>query len=201
MKIVLATRNKGKMKELEDIFGEYGFNVELVGLDLFPDIGEIKETGTTFLENALIKAKTVAEYTNFVTVADDSGLEIDALEGAPGIFSARFAGEQASDEENNKKVLDLLKGVPLSKRTARFRCVIVAYKPSGKYIATEGIWEGRIAIEPRGSNGFGYDPIFEDLETGLTAAEMSIWEKNKKSHRFKAIKSLAEQWSEFIKND
>ncbi len=200
MKVVIATKNKGKLREIKDIFARNGLVLNILGLDLFPEIGDIKEDGNTFFENALKKAKTVAEHTGLVAIADDSGLEIDALNGAPGVFSARFAGEKATDEENNKKVLELLKDVPSSKRSARFRCVIVAYSPKGKYISAEGIWEGKITTEPKGEFGFGYDPIFEDLETGLTAAQMDIVEKNKRSHRFKAIKKLIELWPNFIKD-
>jgi len=194
LKVVLGTKNQGKIKEIKDIFKKEGIDVEILGLDLFPEMWNIEESGKTFLENALIKAKTVAEHTKMISIADDSGLEIDALNGAPGIYSARFAGPEADDEKNNKKVLDLLKDVPEEKRTARFRCVIVAYRPDGKYISAEGTWEGRITLYPRGDKGFGYDPIFEDLELGLTAAEMEPEEKNKRSHRYKAIKKLLKIW-------
>ena len=139
-----------------------GTGIELLSLLDYPSIPEIEEDGSTFLENALKKAKTVADSTGEAALADDSGIEIDFLGGRPGIYSARYSGPGATDEKNNRKVLSELKGVPLEKRTAAFRCVLVLYRPDGKYKVFEGSWKGLIGFEPRGTLGFGYDPIFID---------------------------------------
>jgi len=196
MRIVLASGNKGKISELDNELKKRFRDIEISGLDSFPDIGHIPETGETFLENALEKARTVAYKTGFVSLADDSGLEVDYLSGRPGVFSARFSGEGASDEENNQKLLDLMQDVPFDKRTARFRCVLVAYSPDDEYIVCNGTWEGKIATEPKGDKGFGYDPLFVDKDTGLTAAEMEQRDKNKVSHRGRAIAQLKEKFQD-----
>jgi XTP/dITP diphosphohydrolase len=193
--VVLATRNTGKIAELSQMLE--GFQLEVKGLDDFPEIGEIEETGVTFEENARIKAKTVAEATGLVAVADDSGLEVDALDGAPGVYSARYSGEDATDEKNNAKLLDALSGVPTERRSARFRCVMLAYAPGGEELAASGAWEGHIGEGPRGTNGFGYDPLFVDADSGKHSAELSSQQKNARSHRGKALRQLLADWPAF----
>ncbi len=199
--VVLATRNKGKLAELATLLQEFG--VEVKGLDDFPDVGEIEETGATFAENALIKAEAVSRATGLPAVADDSGLEVDALDGAPGIYSARYAGEGAAgessmDEKNNCKLLTALAGVEDARRTARFRCALVACTPGGKVIQAQGAWEGRILREPLGGNGFGYDPLFYDPSIGLTAAQMEPGVKSGRSHRGRAMQALLTAWPAFV---
>jgi XTP/dITP diphosphohydrolase len=198
--LLIATSNMGKAKEISEALKDFDFEIKT--LKDFPNIIPPQETGNTFFENAYLKAKYYAEKTGLLSLADDSGLEVDILNGAPGIYSSRFAGENASDEENNKKLLELLKNVPLEKRKARFVCVIVVYHPSGKYIKSEGIWEGLIGFEPRGSYGFGYDPIFlvPEYNYKKTAAELPIEEKNKLSHRGKALAKLKDILTEFLKS-
>lgn len=196
-KLVLATRNKGKIAELSDMLGPLG--VEVVGLDAFPDIGEIAETGQTFEENALIKARAVCEATGLPALADDSGLVVDALGGAPGIYSARFSGERASDAENNAKLLRELATVPEERRSARFVSVVAAVAPSGATLTARGTWEGVVARKPRGQGGFGYDPLFLDTELGKTAAELAPADKNARSHRGNALRKLVEAWPDFWK--
>ncbi|HBT20374.1 MAG TPA: non-canonical purine NTP pyrophosphatase [Peptococcaceae bacterium] len=188
-KLVIASRNKGKISELKELLKEYNF--EILSLDDYPEIPEIKETGKSFKENALIKARIAAQETGCLALADDSGLEVDALGGAPGIYSSRFAGPNKDDEANNKKLLELLEGVPFDKRTARFRCVVAAVDPQGIEITTEGVCEGKIGFEPKGSFGFGYDPIFIVDGYGLTMAELKPEIKNRISHRAKAFKKIA----------
>ncbi len=199
--LVLATRNAGKIRELRALLSRFG-DVEVVGLDAFPELPEIEETGVTFAENALLKARTVAEATGKIALADDSGLEVDALGGAPGVYSARYSAEPdhaATDVRNNEKLLRELKDVPAGRRSARFCCAIAACAPDGFHIVAAGVWEGFIGIEPRGGNGFGYDPLFTDPETGRRAAELTPEEKNARSHRARALRELARQWPEFIK--
>ncbi|MHB9095779.1 MAG: RdgB/HAM1 family non-canonical purine NTP pyrophosphatase, partial [Eubacteriales bacterium] len=158
MKIVLATGNQGKVHELKAILSN--LDVEVLSLKDFPEIDEIVEDGSTFEENAVKKAKAVTDATNLIAVADDSGLEVDCLGGAPGIYSARFAGEGKNDTDNNLKLLSLLKETPDEKRTARFRCVIAICTPCGERFTAEGACEGMIGHEMRGDKGFGYDPLF-----------------------------------------
>ncbi len=200
--IVLATRNKGKINELSDMLRAFGLEVK--GLEAFPELGEIEETGTTFSENARIKADAIAKATGLVAVADDSGLEVDALDKAPGVYSARYADHDADlagianrDQRNNAKLLRELRDVPEERRTARFRCVIVACAPSGASLEAEGAYEGRIALEPAGDNGFGYDPLFYDPGLGMTAAQMEKEQKNARSHRGQALRKLLESWQDF----
>ena len=205
-KIVLATRNAGKIRELAD--GLRAFGLEVLGLDAFPEMEDVEETGASFEENALLKAGAVARYTGRIAVADDSGLEADALGGAPGVYSARYSDMRplppeaedpalSRDERNNLVVLHELAGVPDEKRTGRFVCAMSACKPDGAGIALRGVWEGRILRGPRGANGFGYDPLFFDPEAGRTAAELNTEEKNARSHRGKALRKLLEVWPEF----
>jgi len=195
----LATRNKGKAAEIVALLED--FNVRVHTLDEFPHIGDIPETGATFAENALIKARAVARATALTALADDSGLEVDALDGAPGVYSARFAGPGATDARNNEKLLRLLQNVPWPDRRARFRCVVAAHAPraGGRELLAEGFWVGRIVLEPAGDKGFGYDPLFLDEELGLTAAQMAPEQKNTRSHRAAALRRLSALWSDFIK--
>jgi len=193
--VVLATRNPGKIAELSRLLE--GFSLEVQGLDAFPQVGEVPETGDTFRANALEKARTVAGLTGRVAVADDSGLEVDALGGAPGVYSARFAGEKASDAANNAKLLAALAGIPPERRQARFRCVMAAAAPGGETLLAEGTWEGTIALELTGEGGFGYDPLFFDPARGCTSAQLTREQKNAVSHRGKALRALLAAWPEF----
>jgi XTP/dITP diphosphohydrolase len=194
-RIVLATRNAGKIKELKALLGGYGLTV--LGLDAFPDIGEIEETGTTFAENAALKARTVAQATGLVALADDSGLEVDALDGAPGVYSARYSGEDATDEKNNLKLLAVMADMPDDRRACRFVSLVAAVAPNGEEVLAEGRWEGRVLHAPRGSGGFGYDPLFLDVGLGKSAAELSREDKNARSHRGHALRALLQLWPDF----
>lgn len=198
--VVLATRNKGKAAEIIALLDD--FNVRVRTLDEFPNIGDIPETGATFTENALIKARTVAQATGLTALADDSGLEVDALNGAPGVYSARFAGPGATDAQNNAKLLRLMQNVPWPDRRARFACIVAAHAPEagGRELLAEGFWVGRIVLEPAGDKGFGYDPLFLDEELSLTAAQMTPEQKNTRSHRAAALRRLSLLWPDFIKN-
>lgn len=195
--VVLATSNKGKIAEFKELLKDFDLTVK--GLDDYPEIGEIPEPGETFLENAIIKAQTVANITGLIAVADDSGLEVDALDGRPGVYSARYSGEGATPAKNNHKLLEELKGVNEAKRTARFVCVMVAATPDNIRIQSRGEWDGRIAFELSGAEGFGYDPLFFDPELGCVSAEMTRETKNSRSHRGKALRSLMAQWADFQK--
>lgn len=198
MKIVFATKNEGKVKEISEMLA--GMDIELVSLNHFKSLPEIVEDGQTYLENALKKAKSISEFTGETVLADDSGLQVDILEGAPGIYSARYAGEDATDEDNNVKLLARLKDVPDEKRTASFFCALVLYHQDGHYDAFEGRWQGRIIDERRGTNGFGYDPIFLSLHLNKTAAELPPEIKNKISHRGQAFAKLKSHLSKDIKS-
>ncbi|MCC8195116.1 MAG: RdgB/HAM1 family non-canonical purine NTP pyrophosphatase [Deltaproteobacteria bacterium] len=196
--VVLASRNRGKIKELAVLLQPFGVTVK--GLDAFPAIGEIEETGATFAENALLNASTVSKLTGLVAVADDSGLVVDALDGEPGVYSARYSQEEnrpATDARNTEKLLAKTAGFPDGKRTARFVSVMAAAAPDGAHIHAEGSWEGVLARTPAGTNGFGYDPVFLDPELGLTAAQMEPAQKNARSHRAKACRKLLALWPAF----
>lgn len=188
--VIIATKNKGKAKDFEAIFAPLGYKV-LTLFDVAPDM-EIEETGTTFEDNAILKAEAVAKRLNTFVIADDSGLQIDALNGEPGVYSARYAGDH-DDEANINKVLTKLKGVPEEKRTARFCCCIAITGPSHKTEIFFGTCEGKILTEKRGNRGFGYDPIFYVPSLGRTMAELTAEEKGAISHRGHAIHKLAEQ--------
>lgn len=162
-------------------------DVQLLSLLDFPDVPEIREDGRTYLENALLKARTVAHSTGEMALADDSGLEVDALHGAPGIFSARYAGPGATDGQNVQKLLEALEGVPPERRGAAFQCVLVFCRPNGVYETFTGCWQGRIHSSPVGVSGFGYDPIFYLTDKGMTVAQLAAEEKNKLSHRAQAL--------------
>jgi len=189
-RIVLASGNPGKVREIRRILGEFG--VEIVPQTEL-GVGDADETGSSFVENALIKARHAADLTGLPAIADDSGLVVDALDGRPGVYSARYAGVQASDDDNIEKLLRELHGVPDDKRTAAFHCcaVYVSADDSTSLVA-EGRWQGRILGERRGSGGFGYDPVFFDPECGRSAAELGPELKNARSHRGKALAALAE---------
>lgn len=191
MEIVLATANPGKIAEIADIMS--GLPVTFVTKDQMAPWPEIVESGDTYLENALIKARALVEFSGKAAIADDSGIEIDALDGAPGVRSARFAGPDASDEDNNQRMAELLTGTPIVGRTARYRCVAVLVLPDGTTVDAEGTCEGRIALAPVGDNGFGYDPWFIPAEQpqGLTFGQLPLDFKHRISHRGKAIRKLA----------
>jgi XTP/dITP diphosphohydrolase len=188
MKIVFATGNEGKVREVREMLD--GMGIELVSLSDYAHVPEIVEDGKSFLENALKKAKIISEFTGETVLADDSGLQVDTLGGEPGIYSARYAGESATDEENNAALLTKLKNISQEKRTAFFCCVLVLYRADGRYDYFEGKWNGQIIEERRGNNGFGYDPIFFVPELKKTAAELPAEIKNKVSHRGQAFAKL-----------
>ena len=192
-RVVLATGNAGKAKELQAMLADCGIQIVLqTELGVRP----AEETGLTFIENALIKGRNAAEQTGLPAIADDSGLEVDALQGEPVIHSARYAGADASDDENLQKLLKQLRGVPVMERSARFRCVLV-YMRHGRDPAPlicEGVWEGRILDAPRGANGFGYDPVFLVPDKNCSSAELAPDEKNRLSHRGQALAKLAAHW-------
>ena len=188
--LVLASGNKGKMAEFQRLLE--GLDVQIHSMKEYPEIGEIVEDGSTFAENALIKARAVCKATGKPAMADDSGLAVDALNGAPGIYSARFAGEQRSDADNNAKVLQLLEGVEDSKRTARFFCVIAIVLPDGREYTAEGTCEGTILHALQGEGGFGYDPLFYVESLDKTFAELTMEEKNRISHRGHANRKAVE---------
>lgn len=188
MRIIFATGNKDKMREIREILGDIG--LEIVSMKEAGLEADIVEDGKTFEENAMIKATEIAKLCDDIVLADDSGLEIDYLDKAPGVMSARFMGEDTSYDIKNRALIDKLDGVPKEKRTARFVCAIAAVLPSGKKIVTRGTIEGMIGYEIAGENGFGYDPIFYVEEYGCTTAELSPEEKNKVSHRGNALMAM-----------
>ena len=185
MKLVLATRNRGKIKEIQDILKD--LHLEILSCWDFQDLPHITEDGETFRENAIKKAESVSRQTGFPSLADDSGLEIEALRGKPGIYSSRFAGPEGNDTQNVEKVLRLMRNVPMDQRQARFRCVMALALPHEVTQTVEGRCDGLIALEPKGSTGFGYDPIFIIPAYGKTFAELGEGVKNKISHRAQAL--------------
>lgn len=194
-KLVLATRNKDKIREIRDVLRD--LDVEILSLQDYPQAPFIVEDGRSLKDNALKKAQQICQFTGLPSLADDSGLEVDYLEGAPGVVSSRFAGEDASYEDNNRKLLQLLKGVPKERRRARFRCVLALASPDKTEIIEEEC-EGLITDEPRGENGFGYDPLFLVPELGKTFAEIGLELKNRISHRGKALRRLKEILVDFL---
>ncbi len=190
-RIIFATGNEGKMREVRMILAD--LKLPVVSMKEAGVTGDIIENGTTFEENALIKARAVMERTGEMALADDSGLEIDYLDGAPGIYSARFMGEDTPYEKKNAAILEKLSGVPEQERTARFVCAIACVMPDGTELTSRGTMEGRIAYEIRGENGFGYDPIFYLPECGCSSAQISPEQKNELSHRGKALRSMKEK--------
>ena len=190
-RIILATRNPGKLAELRRILAAAGVSAAVADLADVPGMPEVAETGRTFTENALLKARAVAAFTGLPAVADDSGLCVDALNGMPGVLSARWSGRHGDDEANLRLVLDQIADVPPAERGAQFVCVAALVLPSGTEHVAEGAVHGRLAGSPRGANGFGYDPIFVPDGYELTTAEMSAEEKDKISHRGRALRGLA----------
>jgi len=192
MRVVLATGNPGKLQELRAMLEPLA--IEVVPQSQFTRTA-IPETGLTFVENAIIKARHAAQLAKLPAIADDSGLEVDALQGAPGIYSARYAGEHASDEDNLRKLLGVLSGRKAAERTARYCCALVymRWEHDPFPLISQASWEGRITEAPRGSGGFGYDPIFELSQRSVTVAELPAAEKNQLSHRGKAVRGLVAQ--------
>lgn len=188
MKLLVATRNPGKKREYAELLE--GLGLELVTLDEAGIDLEVEETGATFAQNALLKARAYRDASGLPTLADDSGLEVDALGGAPGVRSARYAGEGATDADRYLKLLGEIAGVPEGRRGARFRCVIAVAWPEGPVDTAEGICEGHITREPRGEHGFGYDPVFHVDELGRTMAELPPEVKNRISHRARAARAI-----------
>ncbi len=206
-RVVLATRNPGKIVEFRRILnhastqliGEVeNLEIELIGLDQFPDLGDVEETGSTFLENAMLKARTVSRQTGLPAIADDSGLCVDALNGAPGIFSARWAGEHGNDGANVAKVLSQLEGVSDEERGAHFTCVAAFVAADGRSFSEEGRMIGRILRAPIGNNGFGYDPIFQPVGSELSTAQFESVAKDAISHRGQSLRAIAPRITAFL---
>jgi XTP/dITP diphosphohydrolase len=197
IEIVIASSNRNKVREIVEIFS--GLDVKLLtknDVTDWPD--DIEESGVTYLDNALIKARAICQTTGTVALADDSGIEVDALDGAPGVHSARFAGPEADEEANNQKLVGLLAGTPRDKRLARYVCVAVIVFPDGEEIAAHATCEGVIAEEPRGKGGFGYDPWFIPFGGSRTMAELTPEEKHSISHRGKALRDLAKKLEQYL---
>ncbi len=194
--LLLATRNPKKKKELQSIIGAWDLN--LLTLDEVAEIPEIEEDGETFQANAMKKARISAQLSGCITLADDSGLVVDVLEGAPGVYSARFSGLDASDDDNNRKLLSMMQGIPEDRRTARFVCVIAVAAPTGLVKTVEGVCEGRIGTIPEGQEGFGYDPLFIPAGYNKTFAELADTEKNMISHRGRALQKAKYLLQDFL---
>lgn len=199
MELVIATRNQGKLKEIRRLLAESG--IEVRGLESFPELPEVEEGGATFAENARKKAETIARLTGRLTLADDSGLEVAALHGAPGVYSARYAGAGASDGDNNAKLLAALEGFPAEQRQGAFCCAMALAAPGQETRLFFGRVEGRILTEPRGAGGFGYDPLFLVREFAQTMAELSLETKNRISHRGQALRQALEVLRESTEDD
>jgi len=195
--LIVATRNRGKIREIREALK--GLGIRIYALSDFDGVAEIEEDGKSFTENALKKARFYSKVFGKLTLADDSGLEVECLKGMPGIYSARYAGERASNRENNQKLLKEMEGIPLSKRGARFKCVMALVSPDGKEAMTEGSCKGRIGMRERGRRGFGYDPLFILPKYGKTMAQLPLKEKNRISHRGKALRRLRKTIRIFIK--
>ena len=197
--MIVATRNRGKTREIREALK--GLGVRIRSLNDFSNVPEIEENGKTFVDNALKKARYYTKYFGKVTLADDSGLEVDLLKGLPGIYSARYAGEKASSQENNEKLLREMEGAPISKRGARFKCVTAVVSPDGREILAEGVCRGRIGFREKGRRGFGYDPLFILPNHGKTVAQLSLKEKNKISHRGKALRKIRKMIQSFLDSE
>ena len=202
-KLVLATQNNGKIKEFERLLAEFVSDVQVLGLRDFPDMPDIAETGESFIENSLLKARGICEFTQLPTLADDSGLCIDYLNGDPGIYSARWSGVHGDDAANISKVLLQLEGVPQSERSAQFVCEVALVFPvghlhKGRELIESGKLSGVITLSPRGTAGFGYDPIFQPVGTELTLGEFAHGEKDKISHRGIAMRAIAPRILELL---
>ncbi len=196
MRIIFATGNEGKMREIRMILSDLG--LEILSMKEAGVFAEVEENGETFEENAVIKAKAIAALCDDIVLADDSGLEIDALNKEPGVYSARYMGEDTSYHIKNANLIERLMGVPEEERSARFVCAIAAVLPDGRTFTTYGTIEGRIGHEERGENGFGYDPIFMLPEYGKSTAELSPELKNELSHRGKALRLMKEKLKEIL---
>jgi len=197
--VIIATKNKGKAKEFESLFQSRGIQVKTL-LD-FEDATDVEETGTTFEENAILKAEAIAKELGRFVLADDSGLVVDDLDGRPGVYSARYAGSDKNDQANIEKVLDELKQLPEAKRTARFYCALALASPNQETITVSGTVEGLITEHPSGTNGFGYDPVFYVKDKGKTMAELEPAEKNGISHRARALQALEEKIDHFLEKE
>jgi non-canonical purine NTP pyrophosphatase, rdgB/HAM1 family len=197
--LLIATRNEGKTREFKAMFSQLGYDIK--NLNDFPELPEVAETGMTFEENARLKAETISELTGEIVLADDSGLMVEVLGGLPGVWSARFAGEHATDAANNAKLLHELASTAVSpeKRKAKFHTTLVVAAPEKSSLVVEGEWHGAIATIPKGDDGFGYDPLFVDEETGRTAAQMTLEQKNKVSHRARALQNLLKEWPDWLR--
>ncbi|WP_205324269.1 RdgB/HAM1 family non-canonical purine NTP pyrophosphatase [Glycomyces sp. YM15] len=193
MRVLLATRNVGKIDELREILAEAAPHIELVGLNAVADYPETPETELTFAGNALLKARDGVKHTGLATIADDSGLAVDALNGMPGVLSARWAGSAKDDAANNALLLDQLADVPDELRGAKFVCAAAIVRPDGRELVVHGEMHGKVGREPKGDNGFGYDPLFTPDGFDRTSAELSAAEKNAISHRGKAFRELAKK--------
>lgn len=191
VRLVLASRNTHKIVEMRRILTELGLDIELVGTDEFPDLPDVEETGTSFVANALLKAREVCAYTGLPSIGDDSGLSVDALNGMPGIYSARWAGTHGKDADNLNLLIAQLDHVPANRRGAAFHCAVAVATPEGDERIVEGIVEGTLIGSPRGTNGFGYDPIFVPTGYEITTAEMSDEQKDAISHRGRALRAIA----------
>lgn len=198
MNVLLATRNKKKLVELDRILRDADVDITLIGLDDVPPFPEVLESGATFIENALLKAREAARVTGLATIADDSGLCVDALNGMPGVLSARWAGGHGDDVANLRLVLDQMSAVPAERRGASFECAAVFVMPGEFEIVAQGSMSGTLLTEPRGSGGFGYDPIFAPTGSDRTTAEMSAVEKDAISHRGAALRDLASETSRML---
>lgn len=196
MDVVIASGNRGKIAEVIEILG--GLSLRFITKDDLPQWPDVEETGQTYIENARLKAKALVDLTGKAALADDSGIEVDFLDGRPGVRSARLAGPQATDEQNNVRLVSLLFGLPPERRSARYVCVALLLTPEGKEYSATGYCEGSIALEPKGAGGFGYDPWFIPAGEFRTMAELSAEEKNAISHRGKAFRALREELEEWL---
>lgn len=194
--LIIATKNLGKAEEFKDLFHERGYQIKTL-LD-FPHLEDVEETGTTFKENALLKAETIANELNSLVIADDSGLSVDDLGGMPGVYSARYAGKEKNDARNNAKLLAELGEIETSNRQAAFHCTLAVAKPGRESLVVHGQVDGVIASYPIGDNGFGYDPLFYIEDIDKTMAQLSREEKNKISHRAKALKELDQLFDQWL---
>jgi XTP/dITP diphosphohydrolase len=197
LEVVIATRNSGKLREIRQILAPLGFKI--LSMQDFPEVPEILEDGRTFAENAIKKATVVARRTGRMAIADDSGLAVDALEGRPGVLSSRYAGEGATDPDRYHKLLQEMAGIPPGQRGAAFLCAVAVVSPVGNVEVVEGECRGEIASSPRGTQGFGYDPVFSIPELGRTMAEVEPEVKNRISHRARALEKLKQVLPTFIK--
>ena len=198
VRVVLASRNRHKIIEMRRILMELGLDIDLAGTDEFPQLPDVEETGTSFAANALLKAREVCKFTGLPAIGDDSGLSVDALNGMPGIYSARWAGTHGRDDDNLRLLIAQLDHVPANRRGAAFHCAVAVATPQGDERIVEGIVEGTLIGTPRGANGFGYDPIFVPTGYEITTAEMSDEDKDAISHRGRALRALAPVLGELL---